>query len=41
VAAERMLREAAGARAIGVGPDGAIYLCTPDAVLRLTPDDGA
>jgi len=42
VAAERMLREvASGARAIGIGPDGAIYVCTPDALLRLTPGAGA
>jgi glucose/arabinose dehydrogenase len=41
-AAERLLRgRASGARALGVGPDGAIYFLTPDAVHRLAPHDGA
>lgn len=39
VSAERLLLDAFGPiRAIGVGPDGAIYFCTADALVRLAPD---
>jgi glucose/arabinose dehydrogenase len=39
VSMERLLENQVGAvRALTVGPDGAIYLCTADALLRLAPE---
>jgi len=39
VSTERLLRDALGGiRAIGVSPDGTLYLCTADALVRLVPD---
>jgi glucose/arabinose dehydrogenase len=38
ISLERLLENQIGAvRALTVGPDGAIYLCTGDALLRLSP----
>jgi glucose/arabinose dehydrogenase len=40
IGTEWLLRERIGAvRAIGVAPDGAIYLSTPESLWRITPDE--
>jgi glucose/arabinose dehydrogenase len=38
VATERLLNDRVGiVRVVAVGPDGAIYFCTPNALARLAP----